>query len=171
MQKKIRDIEERYGGLGVEMAVDHVNARIAPAIIGMNIFDQAEIDEVLIQLDGTKDKSNLGANAILGVSMAVARAGAASLGLPLYAYLGGVNAKRLPVPMMNIINCGKHADNSIDIQEFMILPVGASSFKEGLRMCAEVYPPKSSFGIGKVRCKTAFIPNRCGKSCVFQQFL
>lgn len=136
---ELRDIEERYSGLGVEMAVDHVNARIAPAIIGMNIFDQAEIDEVLIQLDGTKDKSNLGANAILGVSMAVARAGAASLGLPLYAYLGGVNAKRLPVPMMNIINGGKHADNSIDIQEFMILPVGASSFKEGLRMCAEVY--------------------------------
>lgn len=136
---ELRDIEERYDGLGVEMAVDHVNARIAPAIIGMNIFDQAEIDEVLIQLDGTKDKSNLGANAILGVSMAVARAGAASLGLPLYAYLGGVNAKRLPVPMMNIINGGKHADNSIDIQEFMILPVGASSFKEGLRMCAEVY--------------------------------
>lgn len=136
---ELRDIEERYGGLGVEMAVDHVNARIAPAIIGMNIFDQAEIDEVLIQLDGTKDKSNLGANAILGVSMAVARSGAASLGLPLYAYLGGVNAKRLPVPMMNIINGGKHADNSIDIQEFMILPVGASSFKEGLRMCAEVY--------------------------------
>ncbi len=136
---ELRDIEERYGGLGVEMAVDHVNARIAPAIIGMNIFDQAEIDEVLIQLDGTKDKSNLGANAILGVSMAVARAGAASLGLPLYAYLGGVNAKRLPVPMMNIINGGKHADNSIDIQEFMILPVGASSFKDGLRMCAEVY--------------------------------
>ena len=136
---ELRDIEERYGGLGVEMAVDHVNARIAPAIIGMNIFDQAEIDEVLIQLDGTKDKSNLGANAILGVSMAVARAGAASLGLPLYAYLGGVNAKRLPAPMMNIINGGKHADNSIDIQEFMILPVGASSFKEGLRMCAEVY--------------------------------
>lgn len=136
---ELRDIEERYGGLGVEMAVDHVNARIAPAIIGMNIFDQAEIDEVLIQLDGTKDKSNLGANAILGVSMAVARAGAAALGLPLYAYLGGVNAKRLPVPMMNIINGGKHADNNIDIQEFMILPVGASSFKEGLRMCAEVY--------------------------------
>ena len=136
---ELRDIEERYGGLGVEMAVDHVNARIAPAIIGMNIFDQAEIDEVLIQLDGTKDKSNLGANAILGVSMAVARAGAASLGLPLYAYLGGVNAKRLPVPMMNLINGGKHADNSIDIQEFMILKVGASSFKEGLRMCAEVY--------------------------------
>lgn len=136
---ELRDIEERYDGLGVEMAVDHVNARIAPVIIGMNIFDQAEIDEVLIQLDGTKDKSNLGANALLGVSMAVARAGAASLGLPLYAYLGGVNAKRLPVPMMNIINGGKHADNSIDIQEFMILPVGASSFKEGLCMCAEVY--------------------------------
>lgn len=136
---ELRDIEERYGGLGVEMAVDHVNAKIAPAIIGMNIFDQAEIDEVLIQLDGTKDKSNLGANAILGVSMAVARSAAASLNLPLYAYLGGVNAKKLPVPMMNIVNGGKHADNSIDIQEFMILPVGADSFKEGLRMCAEVY--------------------------------
>ena len=136
---ELRDIEERYGGLGVEMAVDHVNAKIAPAIIGMNIFDQAEIDEVLIQLDGTKDKSNLGANAILGVSMAVARSAAASLSLPLYVYLGGVNAKKLPVPMMNIVNGGKHADNSIDIQEFMILPVGAGSFKEGLRMCAEVY--------------------------------
>lgn len=136
---ELRDIEERYGGLGVEMAVDHVNAKIAPAIIGMNIFDQAEIDEVLIQLDGTKDKSNLGANAILGVSMAVARSAAASLSLPLYAYLGGVNAKKLPVPMMNIVNGGKHADNSIDIQEFMILPVGADCFKEGLRMCAEVY--------------------------------
>ena len=101
---ELRDIEERYGGLGVEMAVDHVNAKIAPAIIGMNIFDQAEIDEVLIQLDGTKDKSNLGANAILGVSMAVARSAAASLSLPLYVYLGGVNAKKLPVPMMNIVN-------------------------------------------------------------------
>lgn len=136
---ELRDIDERYGGLGVEMAVDHVNARIAPAIIGMNVFDQAEIDEVLIQLDGTKDKSNLGANAILGVSMATARAAAAALGLPLYAYLGGTNAKRMPVPMMNIMNGGKHADNTIDVQEFMIVPTGACCFKEGLRMCSEIY--------------------------------
>ena len=129
---ELRDREERYGGLGVRLAADHVNAKIAPEIIGMNVFDQAG-------LDGTPDKSHLGANAILGVSMAAARAAAASLGQPLYSYLGGTNAKKLPVPMMNIMNGGKHADNTIDIQEFMIMPVGACCFQEGLRMCAEIY--------------------------------
>lgn len=136
---ELRDKEERYGGLGVEQAVDHVNARIAPEIQGMNVFDQAAIDEVMIRLDGTENKSNLGANAMLGVSMAAARAAAEALGRPLYAYLGGVNANRMPVPMMNIMNGGRHADNTIDIQEFMIMPVGACCFREGLRMCAEIY--------------------------------
>ncbi len=136
---ELRDKANRYGGLGVELAVDHVNARIAPAVIGVNVFDQAMIDRIMIQLDGTENKSNLGANAMLGVSMAAARSAAAALRLPLYSYLGGTNAKRLPVPMMNIMNGGKHADNTIDIQEFMIMPVGACCFKEGLRMCAEIY--------------------------------
>ena len=136
---ELRDREDRYGGLGVERAVDHVNARIAPEIIGMNVLDQAAIDTILIQLDGTENKSNLGANAMLGVSMAVARAAASALRQPLYAYLGGTNAKRMPVPMMNIMNGGKHADNTIDIQEFMIMPAGAVCFREGLRMCAEIY--------------------------------
>ena len=106
---------------------------------GMNVFDQAALDTFLIGLDGTGDKSNLGANAMLGVSMATARAAATAIGLPLYSYLGGANAKRMPVPMMNIMNGGRHADNTIDIQEFMIMPVGAKNFKEGLRMCAEIY--------------------------------
>lgn len=136
---ELRDREERYGGLGVRNAVDHVNARIAPAIIGMNVFDQAGIDAVLLQLDGTPDKSNLGANAVLGVSMACARAAANALGIPLYSYFGGTNAKRMPVPMMNILNGGRHADNTIDIQEFMIMPVGACCFKEALRMGSEIY--------------------------------
>ena len=136
---ELRDGEKRYAGLGVERAVDHVNAKIAPSIIGMNVFDQAALDTFLIGLDGTGDKSNLGANAMLGVSMATARAAATAIGLPLYSYLGGANAKRMPVPMMNIMNGGRHADNTIDIQEFMIMPVGAKNFKEGLRMCAEIY--------------------------------
>lgn len=136
---ELRDHEKRYAGLGVEHATDHVNAKIAPAIIGMNVYDQAALDQILIQLDGTKNKSNLGANAILGVSMAAARAAATALGMPVYSYLGGTNAKRMPVPMMNIMNGGKHADNTIDIQEFMIMPTGAQSYREGLRMCAEVY--------------------------------
>ena len=135
----MRDRKKRYGGLGVELAVDHVNARIAPAVIGMNVFDQPMIDQVMLRLDGTKNKSDLGANAILGVSMAAARAAAQALRIPLYSYLGGTNAKRLPVPMMNIMNGGRHADNTIDIQEFMIMPAGACCFKEGLRMCAEIY--------------------------------
>lgn len=136
---ELRDREKRYNGLGVERAVDNVNAKIAPAVIGANVFEQANLDKLLIRLDGTENKRNLGANATLGVSMAVARAAAKALHVPLYSYLGGANAKKMPVPMMNIMNGGKHADNTIDIQEFMIMPVGACCFKEGLRMCAEVY--------------------------------
>jgi len=136
---ELRDGGELYRGLGVTTAVDNVNTRIAPEIIGMNIFDQIEIDRVMIQLDGTENKSNLGANAILGVSMAVAKAAAKVLEIPLYRYLGGVSPKRMPIPMMNILNGGKHADNTVDFQEFMIMPVGACCFKEGLRMCAEIY--------------------------------
>lgn len=136
---EIRDGEKRYNGLGVERAVDHVNATIAPALMGQNVFEQPHLDKILIRLDGTEYKRNLGANALLGVSMAIARAAANALEMPLYAYLGGVNAKEMPVPMMNIMNGGKHADNTIDIQEFMIMPVGACCFKEGLRMCAEIY--------------------------------
>lgn len=130
---------ERYLGKGVETAVENVNSTIAPEVEGMNVFDQAAIDKLMIELDGTPNKERLGANAILGVSLAVAKAAAESLGLGLYQYIGGVNAKTLPVPMMNIINGGKHADNSVNIQEFMIMPVGAESFKEALRMCAEVF--------------------------------
>ena len=136
---ELRDGGERYRGLGVTTAVDNVNTRIAPEIIGMNIFDQIEIDRLMIRLDGTENKSKLGANAILGVSMAVAKAAAKALEIPLYRYLGGVSPKRMPIPMMNILNGGKHADNTVDFQEFMIMPIGACCFKEGLRMCAEIY--------------------------------
>lgn len=136
---ELRDGGERYRGLGVQMAVEHVNMRIAPEIVGMNVFDQVEIDQMMILLDGTENKSNLGANAILGVSMAVSRAAANALQIPLYRYLGGVSVNRMPVPMMNILNGGKHADNTVDFQEFMIMPIGACCFKEGLRMCAEIY--------------------------------
>lgn len=136
---ELRDGEKRYRGLGVERAADHVNARIAPELIGMNVFEQTALDRAMLRLDKTENKSNLGANAMLGVSMAAARAAADALELPLYAYLGGTNARRIPVPMMNIMNGGRHADNTIDIQEFMIMPTGAVSFREGLRMCAEIY--------------------------------
>ena len=136
---ELRDGGERYNGLGVQKAVDNVNSIIAPELIGMNVLDQAEIDRLLIQLDGTKNKSKLGANATLGVSLAAAKAAAKATGLPLYRYLGGFSAKVLPVPMMNIINGGMHADNTVDLQEFMIMPVGAESFSHGLRMCAEIY--------------------------------
>lgn len=129
----------RYLGKGVLQAVSNVNDIIADEVIGMNPFDQAALDKLLIELDGTPNKAKLGANAILGVSLAVARAAADSLGLPLFQYIGGVNGKVLPVPMMNILNGGKHADNNVDIQEFMIMPVGAESFREALRMCAEVF--------------------------------
>jgi len=130
---------DRYMGKGVETAVGNVNNIISPEVEGMNLFDQVAIDKLMIELDGTPNKERLGANAILGVSLAVAKAAAEALGLGLYQYIGGVNAKTLPVPMMNIINGGKHADNSVNIQEFMIMPVGAESFKEALRMCAEVF--------------------------------
>ena len=136
---ELRDGEERYRGLGVTTAVDNVNTRIASEIIGMNIFDQTEIDRLMLRLNGTENKSKLGANAILGVSMAVAKAAAKALEIPLYRYLGGVSPKRMPIPMMNILNGGKHADNTVDFQEFMIMPIGACCFKEGLRMCAEIY--------------------------------
>ena len=129
----------RYLGKGVLQAVSNVNDIIADEVIGMNPFDQAALDKLLLELDGTPNKAKLGANAILGVSLAVARAAAESLGLPLFQYIGGVNGKVLPVPMMNILNGGKHADNNVDIQEFMIMPVGATSFREALRMCAEVF--------------------------------
>lgn len=130
---------ERYMGKGVETAVENINSVIAPEVEGMNVFDQVAIDKMMIELDGTPNKERLGANAILGVSLAAAKAAAEALGLGLYQYIGGVNAKTLPVPMMNIINGGKHADNSVNIQEFMIMPVGAESFKDALRMCAEVF--------------------------------
>ena len=137
---ELRDGDKgRYIGKGVEKAVANVNEIIAPELEGMEAFDQPAVDALMIELDGTHNKGKLGANAILGVSMAVARAAAEELGLPLFQYIGGVNAKQLPVPMMNILNGGEHADNSVDVQEFMILPVGAKSFREGLRMGAEVF--------------------------------
>ena len=130
---------DRYLGKGVLHAVENVNTTIAEELVGMDIFDQVGIDHHLIDLDGSDNKGNLGANALLGVSLAVAKAAAGSLGQPLYRYIGGVNANLMPVPMMNIINGGSHADNAIDIQEFMIMPVGADTFAEGLRMGAEVF--------------------------------
>lgn len=131
--------KDRYLGKGVTKAVDHVNEVIAPELVGLDATDQVGIDYLLLELDGTDNKGKLGANAILGVSMAVARAAADALGLPLYTYLGGFNAKTLPVPMMNILNGGAHADNNVDIQEFMVMPVGAADFKEALRMGAEIF--------------------------------
>ncbi len=128
-----------FGGKGVTKAVENVNTIIADELIGMNALCQRKIDAAMIALDGTKNKEKLGANAILGVSLAVARASACALGIPLYKYIGGVNSHVLPVPMMNILNGGAHADNNVDIQEFMIMPFGAHSFKEGLRWCSEVY--------------------------------
>ncbi|MBZ5499375.1 MAG: phosphopyruvate hydratase [Acidobacteriia bacterium] len=137
---ELRDGDQnRYGGKGVLRAVANVIETIAPAFVGMDPVRQAAIDRKMIELDGTRNKSRLGANAILGVSMAVARAAAATCGLPLYSYLGGPGAVRIPVPMMNIINGGKHADNSVDFQEFMVMPIGAPSFAEALRYCAEVF--------------------------------
>lgn len=137
---ELRDGDKsRYQGKGVLKAVENVNDIIGPAIIGYDATEQVAIDKLMIELDGTPNKGKLGANAILGVSMAVARAAAQSLDLPLFQYLGGTNAKELPVPMMNIMNGGAHADNNVDIQEFMIMPVGAESFAQALRMCAEIY--------------------------------
>ena len=137
---ELRDGDKaRYGGKGVTKAVNNVNTVIAKAIVGLDATDVYAVDAAMLKADGTKDKSNLGANAILAVSIATARAAATSLGIPLYRFLGGVNANRLPVPMMNILNGGAHATNSVDTQEFMIMPVGAPSFAEGLRWCTEVF--------------------------------
>jgi enolase len=136
---ELRDGEERYGGKGVKRAVENVNKIIGPQIVGKSPFDQAEIDYLMIDLDGTENKSKLGANAILGVSIAVMKAAANSIGIPLYRYIGGINAKTLPVPFMNVINGGVHADNPLDIQEFMIVPAGAPTFAEALRYGAEVF--------------------------------
>ncbi len=133
------DNKERYLGKGVLQAVQNVNKKIAREIEGMNVYEQVKIDKKLIEIDGTDNKARLGTNAILGVSIAVARAAANSLGMSLYNYIGGINAKELPIPMMNIVNGGKHADSNLNIQEFMIMPVGARNFKEGLRMGVEVY--------------------------------
>ena len=131
--------DDVYLGKGVLQAVENVNEEIAPEIVGLDALDQAHLDRVLLDLDGTDNKKKLGANALLGVSLATARAAAISVGLPLYAYLGGANARRLPVPMMNIINGGRHADNSVDLQEFMVMPVGAETFSDGLRMGVETF--------------------------------
>lgn len=136
---ELRDGEERYGGKGVEQACHFVNAILADAVIGENVYGQASLDRILRREDGTPNKRRLGANGILGVSMAAASAAARSLSMPLYRYLGGMHAHRMPVPMMNIINGGCHADNTIDLQEFMIMPVGAESFSHGLQMCSEIY--------------------------------
>ncbi|MHB1627752.1 MAG: phosphopyruvate hydratase [Bacilli bacterium] len=137
---ELRDGDEgRFLGKGVTQAVANVEDSIGPELIGMDVLDQTSIDHAMVELDGTENKGKLGANAILGVSMAVARAAAAELDVPLYTYLGGFNAKTLPVPMMNILNGGKHADNNVDIQEFLVMPVGAATFREGLRMGAEIF--------------------------------
>ena len=137
---ELRDGDKsRYLGKGVLKAVHNVNEEITPELLGMNALDQVTIDRLLIELDGTPNKAKLGANATLGVSLAVAKAAADAVGLPLYRYLGGTNARYLPVPLMNVINGGKHADNTIDFQEFMIVPKGAETFKEALRMGAEVF--------------------------------
>ncbi|MBP3949959.1 phosphopyruvate hydratase [Bacillus suaedae] len=136
---ELRDGGDRYMGKGVLKAVDNVNEIIAPELVGFDALDQLGIDNLMIELDGTENKSKLGANAILGVSMAVAHAAADALGIPLYVYLGGFSAKQLPVPMMNIINGGEHADNNVDIQEFMVMPVGAENFAEALRMGTEIF--------------------------------
>ncbi len=136
---ELRDGGDRYGGKGVQQAVDHVNGQIAEAVAGLEALDQRGLDAALVDLDGTPNKGRLGANAILGVSLAVARAAADELGLPLYRYVGGTGAHVLPVPMMNVLNGGAHADNNVDLQEFMIVPVGAASFAEALRWGAETY--------------------------------
>ena len=136
---ELRDGETRYFGLGVTKAVNNVNTKIREALLGINALEQGLIDRILIEQDGTDNKGNLGANATLGVSMACAKACANALGMPLYRYLGGAHTRLLPVPMMNILNGGKHADNTVDFQEFMIMPVQAENFADGLRICAEIY--------------------------------
>ncbi len=136
---ELRDGETRYFGLGVRNAVKNINTKLKNALVGVNVLDQSLIDRILVETDGTDNKGNLGANATLGVSMACARAAAEALELPLYRYLGGVHRRLLPVPMMNILNGGKHAANTVDFQEFMIMPVQAEGFADGLRICAEIY--------------------------------
>ncbi len=136
---ELRDREKRYQGLGVQKAVNNVNAKLADAVLGENALDQSQIDQLILEADGTENKEHLGANATLGVSLAVADAAAKALRLPLYEYLGGCITDRMPVPMMNILNGGAHAANTVDVQEFMIMPAGAPSFKEGLRWCTEVF--------------------------------
>ena len=136
---ELRDGEMRYMGLGVEKAVNNVNTKIKDKLIGVDVCNQKLIDHILVDTDGTDNKNNLGANATLSVSMAAARAAAEALGMPLYRYLGGVKTDRLPVPMMNILNGGRHATNTVDFQEFMIMPVKAANFREALRICAEIY--------------------------------
>lgn len=136
---ELRDGSERYGGNGVQQAVENVNTRIARALVGRNVLRQENLDARMLELDGTENKGSLGANAILSVSLACAKAAAKALQMPLYRYVGGVNAVTIPVPMMNILNGGAHSDNNLDVQEFMILPIGADSITEGIRWCAEVY--------------------------------
>lgn len=136
---ELRDGGERYGGNGVQQAVENVNTRIARALVGRNVLRQENLDALMLELDGTENKGKLGANAILSVSLACAKAAAKALQMPLYRYVGGVNAVTIPVPMMNILNGGAHSDNNLDVQEFMILPIGADSITEGIRWCAEVY--------------------------------
>ncbi len=158
-----RDNDERYGGLGVKKAVNSIKKSIAPALIGVDVLNQREIDRIMIELDGTENKSKLGANAILSVSMASAKAASKSLKLPLFRYLGGTNAHLLPVPMMNILNGGAHADNNVDIQEFMIMPIGAKSESEAIRMGSEVFGAlkntiKKEGGITSVGDEGGFAP-------------
>ncbi len=165
---ELRDNEERYLGKGVEKAVENVNTKIARKLKDMNVYEQVKIDKELIELDGTENKSKLGANATLGVSLAVAKAAANSLGISLYNYIGGVNAKRLPRPMMNIINGGKHSDNNLNIQEFMIVPVSGNSFKECLRMGVETYHSLKKVLKSKEYCiavgdEGGFAPNLSGE--------
>ena len=170
---ELRDGEKRYRGLGVQMAVNNVNVKLADAVLGENALRQSHIDNLLLEADGTDNKEHIGANAVLGVSLAVARAAAKALKLPLYQYLGGCHAKRMPVPMMNILNGGKHADNTVDFQEFMIMPVGTESFHEGLRMCTEIYQAlkkilkdkELSTGVGD---EGGFAPNLSSAGEVFE---
>ena len=153
--------KKRYGGKGVTKAVNNVNTVIADALLGMNVTDQVGIDRVLVEVDGTPTKSNLGASALLGVSLACAKAAANALEMPLYRYIGGVNAKVLPVPMMNILNGGAHAANTVDVQEFMIMPVGAGSFKEALRWCAEVFNAMAALLKSKVLATSVRFQSSC----------
>lgn len=136
---ELRDAESRYFGLGVNHAVENINSKIKPMLLGKNVLEQTAIDKLLVEADGTENKANLGANAMLGVSMACARAAATALEMPLYRYLGGIHTRLMPIPMMNILNGGKHAANTVDFQEFMIMPIKADNFREALRICAEVY--------------------------------